>query len=188
MESAAKGKQGQKSKTLLKAIKGYKDSKEKITLLARNAWTITHAFVFGHLQFTTAEKKKAIHEIEQYIMEAENEENGLRIFLERIILFTQYKKTTGYNGHLLPSVWLSAAAPDGFAQTGAPMKQILDMRKSIPAYRIEIKALAEALIEIAALPSKQNFVYWKDYFTQAKQERSLEMFCIASAHLLFNPY
>ena len=186
MKTKEKDIQGQQGKTRLRSIPGLKESLPKLSALAASAWTITHAFVFSRLQFTGMEKQKAIAEIYQYILEGSNPEKGYRTYLERIVLYTCYAEEPMSN--LLPSLWLSPAAKTGFAKTASSIQQIEMMRESIPAYRVETKALAEALQEMSEHPSPQNFIYWKDYFTLIKQERLLELFCIACAHLQFNHY
>ena len=69
----------------------------------------------------------------------------------------------------LPSTWFKQANEKGFIGTVKWMDSLKLKRKSIPLYRIELKALAEAVLEMTEDPTVANFRYWKSYLLERKQ-------------------
>ena len=80
----------------------------------------------------------------------------------------------------LPSVWFDRNNEFGFTGTKEWYAQIKNVRASLPAYKEEIKALAEAVLEYSEEPTLQNFAYWRSYFIEKGTPGLLNLFQIAA--------
>lgn len=83
--------------------------------------------------------------------------------VQRILLTKEYYRLYGRtNKPCLPSLWLADAS--GFLLSASWYKALEKKRKTIPLYKLEWKALAEALLEITEQGSLGLLRYWNNWF------------------------
>ena len=108
------------------------------------------------------------------------------VFCQRVILARQYVLTSPVRYIPLPSVWLDKENALGFVGTKAWYLKIRDVRASLPNYKIELKAIGVALIELNENPTVRNFEYWKNYFIDKKATALLNLFLQSVANQQFS--
>jgi len=133
--------------------------------LVSNAWLCAYASLWKTDTFSEKEIKRAKELIREYLLNAGSPVRAYNLFCQRVLITYQYLQTHTESYVPLPSQWLDRNNNNGFAGTKKWMEKVLDQRSSLPFYRIELKAFAEALLELATEPSCANFIYWKQYFT-----------------------
>jgi hypothetical protein len=103
-------------------------------------------------------------------------------FCQRVVLAQQYLSRHEHCYLPLPTEWLHPGNEQGFAGTRNWLRRIETARASVPGHRQELKAMAEAVLEMHEDPSAANYRYWKSYFIQAGEARMLEQFqqCLAA--------
>lgn len=87
---------------------------------------------------------------------------------------------------ILPSAWLNRKHEKGFAITKGLYQDMRKIRESLPAYEIEVKALAEAVLEFSESPTSQNFRYWKSYFIERSKPELLNLFQLFVSNFLYS--
>ncbi|HEY6914609.1 MAG TPA: hypothetical protein VI413_08035, partial [Paludibacter sp.] len=88
----------------------------------------------------------------------------------------------------LPSLWFNPENEKGFAGTKQWYRKVYEARQSLPNYKIELKALAEAVLEVSTEPTQNNFHYWKNYFIERKTPGLLSLFLITVANQQFQKH
>ncbi len=86
----------------------------------------------------------------------------------------------------LPSVWFDKDNQNGFIGTRSWFQEIKAIRESLPNYKQEIKALAEAVLEFSDEPSIKNYQYWRQYFIDKGTPGLLNLFQITAIQQLCN--
>ncbi len=157
----------QKNKLRKNAVKLAKEefiSNPQINKLANTAWNFAYSTLWNCTQFSSKEINAAKEKITGYLLSGQNPEKTFLAFCQRVVLARQ-SVSKGAEKHIpLPSVWLDHCNESGFAGTKTSFDEIKNVRASLPAYKAELKALAEAALEFSEEPTTQNYQYWRQYF------------------------
>jgi hypothetical protein len=132
--------------------------------LINSAWLCAYSSLWKTASFSNKEIWKAKDLIKDYLMSAGNPARAYSLFCQRVLLTAQYLQAHAQSYVPLPSQWLDRNNSNGFSGTKRWMEKVLEQRSSLPYYKIELKAFAEALLELATEPTAANFLYWKSYF------------------------
>lgn len=170
---------------LLQAIPGNK-LKSNIDCLTNTAWLFAYSTLWNHQIFSVKEQQEAKHFIKELIGAAKNPRKAFVNFCQRVILARQNVQSLNADFLALPSLWLDAENPEGYALTKEWLHAIKVIRYSIPHYRIEIKALGEAVLDFSEEPTSKNFNYWRNYFIENEQPILLHLFGIYCSNQQFN--
>lgn len=164
----------------LKAIKGALFETSPSQNLVSAAWNFAYSSLWNSTQFSAKEIRTAKEKIEEYFSLAKNPRNAFLSFCQRVLLARQY--VNGVKGRYmpLPSVWFDKNNEYGFVGTKDWYTQIKTVRTSLPNYKEEIKALAEAVLEYSEEPTLQNFTYWRKYFIEKGTPGLLNLFQVAA--------
>ncbi|RZK08543.1 MAG: hypothetical protein EOO46_14190 [Flavobacterium sp.] len=164
----------------LKAIRGALFETSPVENLVNAAWNFAYSSLWNSTYFSTREINIAKEKIEEYFTLVENPRSAFLSFCQRVLLARQY--VNGAKGRFmpLPSVWFDKNNEYGFVGTKDWYTQIKQVRLSLPAYKEEIKALAEAILEYGEEPSAQNFTYWRNYFIERGTPGLLNLFQVAA--------
>lgn len=164
----------------LKAIKGALFETSPIENLVSAAWNFAYSSLWNSTQFSAKEIRTAKEKIEEYFSLAKSPRNAFLSFCQRVLLARQY--VNGLKGRYmpLPSVWFDKNNEYGFVGTKDWYTQIKTVRTSLPNYKEEIKALAEAVLEYSEEPTLQNFTYWRSYFIEKGTPGLLNLFQVAA--------
>lgn len=149
---------------------------EGFNVLVNAAWNFAHMALWSHCLFSTLEKDKAKKAIRLYLLHSPDPEKAYYNFCQRVLLARDYVNKNPARFIPLPAQWLDESNENGFAGTAAWLDQMLDKRSSLPLYRREWKALAEAVLEMATDASEKNFWYWKIYFLERGESALWELF------------
>ncbi|MBL7748766.1 MAG: hypothetical protein JNM19_15115 [Chitinophagaceae bacterium] len=153
--------------------------------LVNTAWLFACAALWNHLQFSAKETANAKQKIEA-LLSKEDKEKAFLNFCQRVLLARQYVTKTPGRYIPLPSVWLDDNNKLGFTGTENWYNKINSVRQSLPAYKEEIRAMAEAILELSKEPSSKNYQYWRSYFIDHRSPGLLNLFQLAAVQQLYN--
>ena len=85
----------------------------------------------------------------------------------------------------LPSLWFDENNRNGFAGTAAWLDAVTKIRKSLPDYRENLKALGEAVAEFSEDSTIKNYSFWTGYFIERKDTNLLRAFQLFTSHYFF---
>lgn len=160
--------------------------KDEVTGLVDTAWLFAYSTLWNNHEFSTLEKSEAKYYIKEWITGTKKPVKAFANFCQRIILARQNIKNMNADFLTLPSIWLDKENPEGYACTKDLLDQIKVVRHSLPSFQVEIKALAEAILEFAEQPTKENYLYWRNYFIEKDEAVLLNMYSVFCANKMFN--
>jgi len=143
------------------------------------AWNFAYSALWNTVKFSTKEIELAKQKIAAHLR-SENPDKALLAFCQRVLLARDYVTKNPGRYIPLPSVWLDDKNKLGFSGTQRWYDQISDIRKSLPAYKTGIRALAEAVLEVSKDPSRGNYEYWRSYFIERNTPGLLNLFQITT--------
>lgn len=147
--------------------------------LVNNAWLCAYSSLWRNKIFSEKEITKAKELVRSYVTTAGDPRFSYLLFCQRVLLARQYLATHENSFVPLPSQWLSYENNNGFRGTKSWMEKVLTIRTSLPDYKIELKAFAEAVLEMSLEPTLSNFTYWKNYFSSCDELLNLFLNTIA---------
>jgi hypothetical protein len=169
----------------LRVIKGHKQQQTDLAELVNTAWTFAYSSLWNCSLFSTKEIDAAKENIAVYLKLSNTPRTALLSFCQRVLL-ARYYLNNGTSRYIpLPSVWLDRSNEKGFAGTRQWYNEIKAVRESLPHYKAEIKALAEAVLEFSEEPTRQNFYYWKNYFIEKQTPGLLTLLQVYASNHLF---
>ncbi|HEX9510607.1 MAG TPA: hypothetical protein VF939_08990, partial [Puia sp.] len=163
---------------------GGKEEGGELPKLAGIAWIFVSSALWNCTQFSTLEKQAAQKKITRYLRLSLNCRRAFLAFCERVLL-AKLCLPKGPGSLTLPSVWLDRRHAKGFSETRTAYRQVKALRKSLPLYKYEWKALAEAVLDFGEDPTAENFRYWKNYFTEKQAPGLLQLFQVFASNYLF---
>lgn len=138
--------------------------------LTELSWQLLSTMLYFSFLFSQHEIMKTKILIKRFLLCADDTYQGYVEFSQRIMLarekMMKSKKPVLCS---IPSIWMHPAFPDGFEATGRVYESLMSIRRSFPLCRIELRAVAEALLELSECPTHDNFRYWQRWF----QERGM---------------
>jgi hypothetical protein len=169
----------------LRIVKESRPAENDQLQLVNTAWNFAYTALWNTVQFSLKEIEKAKQQIAAWL-QSENKEKTFIAFCERVLLARQYVNKNSGRYIPLPSVWLDSNNKLGFAGTQKWYDNMKNIRESLPAYKTEIRALAEAMLEISKEPSADNYRYWRTYFMDHHKPGLLNLFQTAAIQQLYN--
>jgi hypothetical protein len=162
----------------------YNDNQQtKEGMLALTAWQFAHCLLWNTLEFSAEEVQRAQEQIHALLTARGDMRKAFVAFCQRVLLAQQYLSRAEDRYLPLPTQWLNPGNEQGFAGTRNWLRRIETARASLPCHRQELKAMAEAVLEMHEDPCRANYQYWRSYFIQAGELRLLELFQQCLAHL-----
>ena len=169
----------------LKVIKGLKEQASELTLLVDTAWNFTYTALWNNTVFSKKEIAAAKQNIKEMFTASKSITKAYKSYCQRVLLARQYVSSNPNRYIPLPTVWLDPSNATGFAGTKEWYKNILEIRSSLPNFKAELKAFAEAVLEMKEEPTKENFNYWRNYFIDNKTTGLLSLFLNTVANQQF---
>jgi hypothetical protein len=171
--------------TDLYAVPGL-DKANRSEALVTTAWQFAHSLLWNHQSFSLTEQREAKYFIKQFLFAGGKPRKAFLNFCQRIILTRQNITSFNTDYLALPSMWFDDENVEGFASSREWLQAVKTLRHSLPGYRIEIKALAEAVLEFSEEPTEKNFHYWRFYFIERNQPILLHLFGVYCSNQQFN--
>ncbi len=170
--------------TVLRVVKSIN---EKTTIsqtqkLADTAWNLAHTALWNNVVFSNQETQAAKTMIKNIISSSKTPVKTYKAFCQRVLLARQYVNNNPDRYIPLPTIWLDHENVTGYAGTESWYQNIQDIRASLPNYKNELKAFAEAILEMSEEPTTQNFQYWRNYFIDNKATGLLGLFLCTIAN------
>lgn len=151
------------------------------------AWNLAHTALWSTAIFSATETVAAKEQIKELLTKAPDPYKAYLAFGERVLLARHYLAQNRHRYVPLPTVWLHPQNPKGYAGTAAWHQRILEVRASLPVYKIELRALAEGVLEMTEEPTVQNFLYWKNYFIEKRAPGLLQLLLSVLANGFYSP-
>jgi hypothetical protein len=174
------------SRPSLRVVKGYLNANAEVQQLVDSAWNFAYNSLWSMTIFSTKEIDAAKARIHEYLTLAKSPRKAFLSFCQRVLLARHYISQVKGRYIPLPSVWLDKDNQTGFAGTKNWFSEIKAVRESLPNYKQEIKALAEAVLEFSDEPSVQNYQYWRQYFIEKGTPGLLNLFQVTAIQQLCN--
>ena len=174
------------NRPVMRVVKGLKETQAELAPLVNTAWNFAYSSLWNHVQFSAKEIETAKEKITEYFRLANHPESAFSIFCQRVLLARYYVSKAPGRYIPLPSVWLDRTNATGFAGTKAWYAEIKAMRESLPNYKKELKAMAEAVLEFSQEPTIQNYQYWRKYFIEKETPGLLTLFQVVAIQQLCN--
>lgn len=183
MRSSALKKETYTAPTLKVVHKETSDSTQNLIDIG---WNFAYCCLWNATEFSSREIDAAKSKINQYLSLHKDPERGLISFCERILLARYYVAKKVWPQPSLPSLWLDRATQEGFSGTKKWYDEIKSIRLSLPKHKVELRAMAEAVIEFASDPTVQNYNYWRSYLIDRNAPSLLGLFQVTAIHFLCN--
>lgn len=150
------------------------------------AWNFAYTSLWNNAIFSTKEAEAAKEKIFEYFSLAKDTRKAFVSFCQRVLLARYYVNGNKGCRMPLPSVWLDKDNECGFVSTRKWFYEVRRVREALPAYKQEIKALAEAVLEFCEEPTVKNYQYWRGYFIEQKTPGLLSLFQMTAIQQLCN--
>ncbi len=164
-------------------IKKYANDLERYTEIA---WNFVYSSLWMHSVFSSKEIHAAKEKITLILCKGKNIQKSFFEFCQRVILSRQHINNLDYECLSFPSLWLDIANSNGYAASKDWYNEIKDVRKSLPEYLSEIKALADAVYDCSKEPTEDNIKFWRGYFIEKEKPVLLNMFLVNLLHQQYN--
>ncbi|MFT3843695.1 MAG: hypothetical protein QM725_01480 [Lacibacter sp.] len=174
----------QSVRTALKVVKGLQKQHE-LAAMTNTAWNFANSSLWNCTQFSLKEIEAAKEKIAEFLSLSKDPSKAFSIFCQRVLLARYY--VNKHNRAMpLPTVWLDRSNEYGFAGTKAWYDEIKTIRESLPNYKQELKAMAEAVMEFSEEPTVQNYQYWRKYFIDKQTPGLLNLFQVIAIQQICN--
>ena len=170
----------------MRLVKGMNDQQTVLAPLINAAWNFAYSSLWNSTQFSQKEIETGKEKIAEYLKLAKHPARAFSIFCQRVLLARYYVSKNSSRYIPLPSVWLDKDNSTGFAGTKAWYEEIKSVRESLPNYKNELKAMAEAVLEFSEEPTVQNYQYWRKYFMEKQTPGLLNLFQVVAIQQLCN--
>lgn len=156
--------------------KNTKENLEQIELYISAAWNLSYSAYWELLDFSAEEIRTAKEFIRRSITSENDAYMNYLNFCQRVLMAYMYIKREHNKYIPIPSIWFDEGNTNGYAGTIKWMNSLSTKRKSLPLFRIELKAMAEAILEMNEEPCMANFRYWRSYLLERKQNGLYSLF------------
>lgn len=163
------------------------EQEQYIQHLVDAAWVLATTALWNTALFSATETATARAMITGLFVKAADPYKAYLAFGERVLLARQYLAGSRQRYVPLPIVWLYPDNGKGYRGTEAWHRKVLEVRAALPVYKIELRALAEEVLEMTEEPTVQNFLYWKSYFIEKRAPGLLQLFLGVLANGFYSP-
>lgn len=175
-------KTAEETKPVLRVVKSIKEDAPDVDQLVRTAWNFAYTALWNNSIFSRTEIRIARNRIREFLLACKTPTIGYKVFCQRVLL-ARYYVNNGENRYIpVPSIWLDKENPTGFTGTKEWYENIKAVRSSLPNYKAELRAFAEAILEMKEDPTSENFQYWRNYFIEKKMPGLLTLFLTTVAN------
>ena len=165
-------------------VKGREEYDEQLNHLSILAWQISYTALWNTEEFSQAEKESVLQGVKTFLQQHTSPVKAYLELVQRVLLTRIYKIThTGYTLPF-PSSWFDSANKHGFAGTERWYNDLMVARCSLPSYKIQLKAFAEAILEVQQTKHPADFHYWRNYFIQQNCQILLNLFLSTMANIM----
>ncbi|MEP7374714.1 MAG: hypothetical protein ABI675_15065 [Chitinophagaceae bacterium] len=169
----------------LYALPGLANRNDKINHLINSAWLFAYSVLWNNMIFSKGEIADSKKHIGEWL-KGRNTEKAFVNLCQRIILARLNVKSLNSDFLSLPSLWFDPENPEGFAVIKEWLDEIRTIRRSLPGFKVELKALSEAVLEFSGEPTSENYEYWRNYFIEKQEPVLLNLFTVFVANQTFD--
>lgn len=135
-----------------------------ITSMANCCWLLSLAALWPSCIITPGEQAAAISLLQKRLTANDNRYQAYLEICQRILLTRQKMiEDPGYGITSLPTRFFNSIEK-GFAASEKWYQELQAQRKNSRIYRLELRALSEAIVEFTEDATAENFDYWKKCF------------------------
>ena len=132
------------------------------------AWNVVRTALWDGCHLSQKEIEGARGAIDRLLKD--EPQKSFTVFCQRVLLAWQYINYASNRYASLPSTWLDETQPHGYKGTLAWYQKVEQLRQSLPLYKEELRAFPEAVLEMSADPTPDNYQYWCSYFRERHKE------------------
>lgn len=154
-------------------------------MMVKAAWNITYTSLWNTWTLSAYELNGSKNFIRNFIVNSSDTFKGYQEYCQRVLLAREYIIKNPDKYVPVPSKWFHTNNCNGFAGTSRWFLNTQDIRKSLPLYRSQFKALPEAVLEMLEEPSARNFHYWRDWFISRDKQATANLFLSIIANCTF---
>ncbi|MFY7936773.1 MAG: hypothetical protein ACOVOQ_05315 [Flavobacterium sp.] len=149
------------------------------------AWLVAYTALWNGTVFSTTEQQQTKQLIEQFLQANTDTNAAYNAFVQRVLMARMYIQKNHKALAVTPTEWLATNNNNGFVGTATWYTQLQEKRQAMPLYRLELKAFAEAILDMEEEPTARNFHYWRSYFIERNHQGLLNLFlsCIGNKML-----
>jgi hypothetical protein len=150
--------------------------------LVATAWTFSYSVLWNGETFSIKETHTAKRIIRYHISNSDNLYDAYLEFCQRVLLAWEYVNKEPDRFIPRPALWLCPDNRFGYMGTESWFEYLKLIRRSLPLYRHQFKALPEAIMEMQDEPTAANFHYWRTWFLERSKQRALNLFLCVLAN------
>ena len=149
------------------------------------AWQFSYSTLWNNCVFSESEKENAKLFIREWLR-GKDHKKTLIAFCQRIILARTNLELLNSDFLALPSLWLDQSNAEGYAVTKDWLQEIRLIRSSMPYYQKTIKLLAEGIIKFSETPTKETFLFYRNYLLEKQEPVLLNLFTVFCCNYQYN--
>ena len=170
--------------SLLTVVKGRKEYEQQVQNLSALSWQIAYTALWNGEEFDENEKQEAISLIHQFIKDQNNPRNAYAEFVQRVLMARQFIISHPGSYTSMPAEWLGPGNKKGFQRTQRWFASLEATRRSLPLYKIHLRAFSEAILETLRSKDPKDFHFWRTFFVERSQQ-TLNLFLATLANRHF---
>lgn len=167
-------------------IKGYAGQEQLLQQTINATWQIAYTALWNGVILNSNETKKCKQLIRTWLLQGDDLVSTYTELVQRIMLARAYVMALPNRFVPLPSEWFCLSNEKGLAGTKAWFAKLQFKRLAMPLYKIELKAFAEAILELAEEPTTHNFHYWREYFIERGWQALLNVYLAVVANMEYD--
>jgi hypothetical protein len=171
---------------IFRVIKGSKSEAKATEEFVSIAWNFAQTALWNNSIFSETEIETSKTIIREYLTMATDQDKAYSAFVQRILLVKQYINNNPNKFVPLPSLWLDRNNANGFAGTRQWFEKMQSVRASLPTYKSELEAFANAIDDMYDSDSATTFHHWRNYFIEKKTPGLLNLFLNTIANQQFS--
>ena len=142
--------------------------RENIDTMVNTAWQLTLNSLWPHMEEAVHDAQFVKKIIREKITSGKDPYQNYLVYCERILLCWKVMVQEYAFGQMeMPHTWFDPKNENGFKVSKIFHALLKKERLRNARANAEIKALAEAVLELVEIPNKINFNYWKNWFAEA---------------------
>ena len=158
---------------------------KSIDMMIKAAWNITYTSFWNTWTLSSQEIRSSKSFIRNFICNAPEAYPAYLEYCQRVLLAREYIIKNPDKYVPIPSIWFCTKNVNGFAGTARWFRNTQDIRRALPLYRNQFKALPEAILEMIEEPTARNFHYWREWFIIRNKQATVNLFLSVVAQCRF---
>lgn len=156
--------------------------KDNVDGMADTAWILAMISLWPTSTYSAIEIFETKKCIRRFLVSVIDPYIAYKEFCQRILLTRKYQLDNPAQAiSEIPTIWFHSNK-NGFLLSSVWFNSLQQIRSKLPLHKLEMKALAEAILEMAEENSPNNFHYWITWFKERNAPDELMLFSMFTAY------